>query len=147
MVHTSRREGLKEAETPESRRRTRRMKARRSATGWRGGIYVEGAQRGVVAVRGPEGQGECAWVDEVEDGAGDENAKRRRGPRSIPERRRKRFHFVFRTSPRRPLVFPRWPRPPMHNVGNPGPSRAPTTAPYLADWERNATSTLRYVAR
>jgi len=32
-------------------------------------------------------------------------------------------------------------------VGNPGPSKGPTTTFYLADWGRNATSTLRCVAR
>ncbi|KYM77178.1 hypothetical protein ALC53_12473 [Atta colombica] len=28
----------------------------------------------------------------------------------------------------------------MHNVGNPGPSRGPTTTSYLADWGRNTTA-------
>lgn len=53
---TSRREGLKEAETPESRLvEDEAEEGEKERDWWRGGIYVEGAQRGVVAVRGPEG--------------------------------------------------------------------------------------------
>lgn len=56
-----RREGLKEAETPESRLvEDEEQEGEKERDWWRGGIYVEGAQRGVVAVRGLEGRGGCA---------------------------------------------------------------------------------------
>lgn len=65
-----------------------RLLAKRDVSGWLGG--TQGSRRGVGS------HGQAGW-----GGVKGENAKRRRGPRSIPKRRRKRLHFVFRTSPRR----------------------------------------------
>lgn len=47
------------------------------------------------------------------------------------------------------FVFPRWPRRVRRCITSvtPGPSRGLATTPYLADWGRNATNTLRCVAR
>lgn len=100
-----RREGLKEAETPESRLVAEEDEAEegeKERDCWRGGIYTsrESAARGGIGPRARRARGGVREPARWRTGAGDENAKRRRGPRSIPERRRKRFHFVFRTSPR-----------------------------------------------
>lgn len=65
-----------------------RLLAKRDVRGWLGG--TQGSRQGVGS------HGQAGW-----GGVKGENAKRRRGPRSIPKRRRKRLHFVFRTSPRR----------------------------------------------
>lgn len=70
-----------------------------------------GARRGPDRGVGSHDQAGCGGVK-------GENAKRRRGPRSIPKRRRKRLHFVFRTSPRRFRFSKMAARSRVHDVGN-----------------------------
>ena len=72
-------------------------------------------------------------------GAKGENAKRRRGPRSIPKRRRKRLHFVFRTSPRRFRFSKMAARYGVHDVGNWSPSSGAAPRILLCRLEKKST--------
>lgn len=98
------REVVREEKDRRARERVRLL-AKRDAKGWPG--RTQGSRQGV----GSHDQAGCCGVK-------GENAKRRRGPRSIPKRRRKRLHFVFRTSPHRFRFSKMAARSRVHDVGN-----------------------------
>lgn len=146
------------------RRQKRRSLARlmedeKEEEGWRGWegvawlVSVEGYNRGSAARGNSDSRARRAKrVRGGERGEGDRGWKCKKAPGASLNTgaAAQALSFCFSYVAASPaFVFPRWPHRVRRCITSvtPGPSRGLETTSYLADWGRNTTNTLRYVAR